>query len=437
MADQPQVDNPFAGLLTSQALASMRDQQAMQQAIGPDGQPNPWLLMAARAGRQLQDFAISHGHLAPEDVRAQRTDRILKSGIKAFNAESSKPDADPTKIMSRLTTEAFHQFLDAGDVQSASVLAPHVFQSLAAEAELAKLQGTDAATVAEQKLKQAKQDLDVQQQAETERANKENERINWARVHGEKGPARRTQVISAVDPDTGKPVNQLVDLDTGELINPNISDKPQSVGARGAAAQQRFAALHGSASLATKAIENLSHIPLDTNRGIFGSAEPGKTLTGSTLSALGNTMTTGASRRYKVLTTGLRNNLAIIERQGASQGIVGLTARLDQIESIPGDDYITQASRLAEARQIVEEGVKTYQTSPTITEEQKEALRELQRRLEKAIPYTQDDITALQYDSKYKGKTLADVVKDRKGAEAQAAKTAESEALVNKYLKKP
>lgn len=380
---------------------------------------NPWLQMAAKAGIQLQSALADKGYQNPEDIRAKRTDQLLQDGVKQYNEESKKPGADPNEIQSRLVTDAYYKFLNAGDVQSAGILAPHVFAALQQKAELAKLQGTDLASTSKRTLDEAKQALDEKQAAETERHNRAEEARQKAIEK-----QNRTQLIQTVDPNDpeGKrTVWKLVDAHTGETINPDVGQvAPKAAAAAAGRIQAQAQRILGSADLATKSLENLTKLTIDTDRGIFGSAEPGKTLSGSTLSVLGNAVTSKGSQRYRALISGVQRNLATIEAQGSAQGLAGLTSKMDSIVAIPGDDYLTQVTKLAEIRQIVEEGMKTYLTNPGLSDDQRALAQKLIDRAEAAVPYTQDDITELQY-SKDKTLTLDKIVAKRRASDSQPA----------------
>lgn len=408
-------NNPFSGLLTTDALKQKRLQEMSKSWRTPVD------AAFGNAFFQLAERQRAAGKMpkTPEDIRAERTDQILKNGMADYRVEAEKPGADPNAIISRLTRGAMDKFIAAGDYESAAALAPHVLGALGQEAEISKLEGRDANSVATRKLNDTKEALDEAKFAEDRKQNRAENALRKYQIDMAQRAEKkdRTQAIQVMDPDTGKPVWKLINADTGETINENLGEvKPSGGGAGGGRAQTQFDRILTNANLGTKALENIAKLPVTTNRGIFGSSEPGTSLLGSAKSALGNTVTTGESQRYRVLTSGLKRNIATIEAAGAAQGLVGLTKAMDQVEAVPGDTYLTTLSRQAETRQIIEEGLNTFLSHPSISDKQKDLVRDIIKRAQKAIPFTQDDITILE-QSTNPDLTLHDVLKARKAQE--------------------
>jgi hypothetical protein len=92
---------------------------------------------------------------------------------------------------------------------------------------------------------------------------------------------------------------------------------------------------------------------------------------------------------------------------------------MDAVIFQEGDSQLTKLRKLAEARQIVEEGVKTYLDNPRVADGQKKQIQGFIDRMEKAIPFTQDDVTALE-SSKDPKLTIDSVVKSRLGNDVMA-----------------
>ena len=97
-----------------------------------------------------------------------------------------------------------------------------------------------------------------------------------------------------------------------------------------------------------------------------------------------------------------------------------LTNKMGAVVFQPGDTEITKLRKLAEARQIVEEGLSPWLANPRIAPEQKKLISEITDRLSKAVPYTHHDLTMFEMSAD-KNKKLFDVVSGANQASAPAA----------------
>ncbi len=174
----PDQTNPFAGLMTSEALKQQRLAQVMQYA-GND--PNQ-----AMAAKGIFDFteslrAAGHG-LTKEDYRARRNDAIVQTAAEKMNSRVNDGVMDPEDAMAQTLEESYQQFLKAGDIESAGVIAPHIFAARQQQGELAKLKADTNYLNARPELEAAKAET-AAAKAETaaERARTQ-ERLDLARA---------------------------------------------------------------------------------------------------------------------------------------------------------------------------------------------------------------------------------------------------------------
>lgn len=166
-----------------------------------------------------------------------------------------------------------------------------------------------------------------------------------------------------------------------------------------------------SSSQAAKTLENIVKIPSSSSTGIFGGASKGTGLMSAGVATLANAMTSQEVQRYKPVIAGLTRSLAGIEAAGLMPNGT-LTHQMDAVVFQEGDTELTKLTKLAEARQIVQEGIRPFLDNPRVSEPQKAQIHGFIDRLDKAIPFTQDDVTALQMSNNPK-ETINDIVRKR------------------------
>jgi hypothetical protein len=113
-----------------------------------------------------------------------------------------------------------------------------------------------------------------------------------------------------------------------------------------------------------------------------------------------NFIRSGAARKFssddaKVINTfytGLKRNLATIEAAGRSQGLVGLTSSIGDIQPMVGDDALTVAAKFAETRKIVEATLQPLADSGLMDTQQAAGARKVVDSIRKIIPYDINDI---------------------------------------------
>lgn len=245
-----------------------------------------------------------------------------------------------------------------------------------------------------------------------------------------------TQLIQTIDPDTKESVWKLVDKNTGQTINPNVGNvAPKGSAGTGGREATAFNRVLMSASQATKSAENMMKLPSDADAGWFGSAKPGTSLLGSAKAVLANKASEQSTQSYKVFIAGITRALGGIEAAGLMPSGT-LVHQMDAVIAQPGDTGITRLQKMAEIRQIMEEGVNTYLSNPRIAPEQKQQINRLIERMQKAIPFTQEDVLNLD-QAQNPQTTINDVVKQRLLSEKnQAAPDASHPPAIQSLLDK-
>jgi len=186
----------------------------------------------------------------------------------------------------------------------------------------------------------------------------------------------------------------------GELISGVPADatkfttapKAGSVGAKGAVAGQ-VGRINGAMSQVSGAIEALSKLPVTTSNPVFGQKVFGGLFT-APLSVINQKMTDETTNMMQTALIGVARNLATLETSGAATGLVGLTDKIEAAISIQkGAKLHVALYKLAEMRRIVEDSARTSLASSNYSPEEKKLISYNLKRVEEAIPFTQNDVT--------------------------------------------
>lgn len=173
-----------------------------------------------------------------------------------------------------------------------------------------------------------------------------------------------------------------------------------------------------SANEAAKDLSNVVQLPLTASTGLFGGRKQGGSLFDAGKEALTNKMTSQEVQSYNVMATGFHRALASIEAAGlAPSG--QLSNAMDAIIFKEGDTNLTRLQKLAQTRQIIEAGLETTLSNPKIPDEQRQHINDVIRTVQKAVPFTQNDVVKLQsIQTDNPNATLKDVLKQVKRAPA-------------------
>jgi hypothetical protein len=172
---------------------------------------------------------------------------------------------------------------------------------------------------------------------------------------------------------------------------------------------------------ATADLENVSKMPVQVTSGMFGGRKQGPGLLDATKEVLANKVTTQDVQIYNSANAGMQRSLAAIE----SSGLAPSGAFTEQFQGLvikEGDSQLTRLYKLANARQIVENGMAVIAANPRVAPEQKKLATTYLDRVKSAIPWTTSDVIALQ-TSEDPASTLHNlgVGKTGKGEKSEAA----------------
>ncbi len=180
---------------------------------------------------------------------------------------------------------------------------------------------------------------------------------------------------------------------------------------------------------ATTDLENISRMPVGVSSGMFGGRRQGPGLLDATREVLANKLTSQDVQIYNSANVGIQRALAIIE----SSGLAPSGAFTEQFQGLTlkeGDTQLARLYKMANARQIVENGMEVIKANPRVAPEQKKLADKFVQRVEQAIPWTTKDVIALQ-TSDQPDATLHNlgVGKTGKGETSQPATALPSEAV--------
>ena len=176
-----------------------------------------------------------------------------------------------------------------------------------------------------------------------------------------------------------------------------------------------------SANEALKDLQNVAQLPISVSSGVFGGRTQGPGLLDATKEVLANTMTREDTQLYNTMSTGFQRSLAAIEAAGLMP-TGSLTHQMDAVIFKEGDTNLTKLSKLAQVRQIVDAGLEVMESNPRLSDSEKSQATKIRNGLEKAVPFTQSDVTKWMVRSqKNPAVTMADVMgKKTKTAKATA-----------------
>jgi len=190
--------------------------------------------------------------------------------------------------------------------------------------------------------------------------------------------------------------------------------------------QRAVNALGGVAS----AVESLGQLPSGTTQGILPNLQTKDGMFNFMRNAAGRTMSSSESKAVETLFTGITRNLAAIEASGAATGLVGLATQIEKLRPVAGDKAVDVALKMADIRRIATENIQPLIDSGLMPKQQAEVANKLVKRVERAIPYTTQEVINAAYGGKGK-QTISEagqaVVDRGQMTEAQAKRMRELE----------
>lgn len=230
---------------------------------------------------------------------------------------------------------------------------------------------------------------------------------------------------------------------SGYVLNPDYDDT-QPIGdgnypyvdARqprmGSRERAMFNRVIGSASATAKDLANLGSMPFQTTDtgflGIGQAAGPDVSVLDAVAGNMKYTVAPQSVRQYNVMLGGLNRALALIEGQGLAASNT-IAASYDSLALRPQDTIEDVMFKMAQTRQTVEQGLVPHVNAPEVSRELKDQIQYILNLLETSVPFTVEDVVALQ-NPQNEGKTIRELANQRRGVDpaASAAPTAPAAA---------
>jgi len=171
-----------------------------------------------------------------------------------------------------------------------------------------------------------------------------------------------------------------------------LAEAKASAKTSGGAAAGQIERMVNAMSQVSGAINSLAQLPVTTTSPVFGQKEFSGLFT-APLSVLNQKMSKETSQMMQDRLTGVGRNLASLETGGAATGLADLTKSIQAGVGIPAGAKLHVAlDKLAEMRRIVDDAGRAALSSSKYTDEQKQLIRENMAIVEKAIPFTLQDV---------------------------------------------
>jgi hypothetical protein len=181
-------------------------------------------------------------------------------------------------------------------------------------------------------------------------------------------------------------------LDTGNIKN--ITDVGTGVG-KGQfqqlmIAQRTITALRGAAS----ATESIMQLPAKSRVGMLAFLNDRDGMIQYLRDSSGRTISAEEAKEMDTLYTGVSRYLAQIESSGAATGLANLTTSMEKLKPMKGDTVRSAALKIADIRRISTEATQALIESGLLPEQMTTAAAEQVARMERAIPFTTNDVVA-------------------------------------------
>ena len=166
-------------------------------------------------------------------------------------------------------------------------------------------------------------------------------------------------------------------------------------------AQRAVTALQGAAST----MESVMKLPAGSTAGFLPNLSTKDGMFNFVRNAAGRKVSASEAKSIETLYSGLSRYLATIEASGTAVGLVGLTQQLEKLQPKAGDTVGDTALKLADIRRISTEAVAAMVNSGLLPKQAGEAAAVQVERMERAIPFTTNDVVEAMYGGK---KTLGE-----------------------------
>jgi tail lysozyme len=171
-------------------------------------------------------------------------------------------------------------------------------------------------------------------------------------------------------------------------------------GGQGRQAAAQMVRLTSAANEARRQIGNVARASLGATTSWFQGiqSESGRSLSEGLRRSLANEITPRDEQVMSTLGRGIGRSLASLETAGAATGLVNLQQNMQQLMPAKGDDVAAALTKIAEMRQIAEQGIESAMAAPSVGDAQKKLLQEVRDDIVKAVPYTVGDVLNLIQD---------------------------------------
>ena len=171
-------------------------------------------------------------------------------------------------------------------------------------------------------------------------------------------------------------------------------------GGEGRQAAAQMVRLTSAANEARRQIQNVARAAKGSTTSWFQGVQagPAGSLGEGVRQALANVITPRDEQIMSVLGRGIGRSLASLETAGAATGLMKLSDSMQQNMPAKNDDVATALLKIAEMRQIAEQGIESAMAAPTVGEEQRKLLRAVRDDIQKAVPYTVGDVQEMIQD---------------------------------------
>lgn len=166
-------------------------------------------------------------------------------------------------------------------------------------------------------------------------------------------------------------------------------------------AQRAVTALQGAAST----MESVMQLPAGSTAGFLPNLSTKDGMFNFVRNSAGRKVSSNEAKSIETLYSGLSRYLATIEASGTAVGLVGLTQQLEKLQPKAGDTVGDVALKIADIRRISTEAVSAMVNSGLMPPQASEAAKVQVERMEKAIPFTTNDVVEAMYGGK---KTLGE-----------------------------
>jgi hypothetical protein len=406
----------LAGQMKQRQVA-MQNQNALSQLLAnpqsydPSGNLNQNAMRLVTAANPQVGIELKNQSINEQLRKAQETHYQTEQGQKKFDfmsgiagvatdayTEAKKTGANDQQAIAA-ATRARNDALDASggmlsseDIQNSK---GHPWDPIQSKAFASMNKEWIAGSRASEVATMAERHADTAEAQERER-----EKMDRARIGveaGELGLRREELDWKKKGGGTKPPAGFEWDPDHPDTLRP-ITGGPKDPNSRPWTGREKVYAerIMGSAVQGAQAIQNITELPIGATSGFLGvNAHPGTGIFSAPFSALKQKATSQEVQDYNTMTLGLKRNLAAIESMGLSPP-GSLTEGMDAVIMREGDTNLTKLRRLAEARQVVENGLTVPLNDPAIPDVLKGVMRATIDKTKEAVPYTQHDITELE-----------------------------------------